>query len=503
MPRIPIYTSRRPMQRPSPVYPHPKMGTEVSEAVGAFARTVGKVADDWATAKAQDTAQRELASGMVNYKSKMSDYIAEVRDNPEYNPKWEEDFNKFEKETRGGIEFTSQRAKQTAGRNFDNYRISYKTDLANVDRQKYQKVGRIKLNTDLDLAEKKEDKAGVDSLLESANLLLSKDARDAEKIKRYTNIERRQVKRILKENPDADLSEFKLIKDEVAELRSAAKSAARAEANRLKAERQDKLKKQQAELDKNNVEELRNHTFTYDKLLAQKPILSKEQYRYFDKALATVPPEKSDPKVKAELYKRLGLGLLTRTNIMNAYGKLNDPDMKELEKRWATVLKDEWGFAIDPNKYQQATKEVDKTLSELVENDLMSKQDMEEARTNVIYKLFDISREKNLADDEILEQKEKLMLPYYKKQSQLLNDNRTWSDFLAGRKSERGEAEKEIKELELSIEKESVKEKPEEKEIIKIEGIPESAIIQISDWLRKGGKAVDEENIRLSYERFK
>ena len=95
------------------------------------------------------------------------------------------------------------------------------------------------------------------------------------------------------------------------------------------------------------------------------------------------------------------------------------------------------------------------------------------------------------------------MLPYYKKQSQLLNDNRTWSEFLAGRKSERGEAEKEIKELELSIEKESVKEKPEEKEIIKIEGIPESAIIQISDWLRKGGKAVDEENIRLSYERFK
>ncbi len=502
MARIPIYTSKAPMQGPIVVEPHPMAGTQVAEAIGGLARTVGKGVEDWANAKAQDTAQRELASSAINYKSKMSNYVIGVRDNPDYNKDWETDFNKFEKETRGGIEFTSQKAKQVAERNFDNYRIAYKTELAGIDRQKYQKAGRIQLDIDLDLAEKMRDKKQVDLLLNSANLLLSKPAIEAKRIERYHDIEILQIRDALTLDPKADLSGFKNVSNkEKSELVSVFRRNAIAEANRLKAERADKLKKQQAELDKNNVDELREHTFTYDKLLAQKPILSKEQYRYFDKALATVPPEKSDPKVRAELWKRLGLGLLTRTDIMDAYGKLNQPDKEKLERSYTNREKNEWGQIIEPNKYQQATKEVDKTLNELVEDKLMSKQDMEEARTNVIYKLFDVSREKNLADDEIIEQKEKLMLPYYKMQSQLLNDNRSWNDFITGRKTEREKAEKKVEKLEILIEKEPVKEKP--KEILKIEGIPPERVTELSDWLRESGKVVDEENIRLSYEKFK
>ena len=206
MARVPIFTSKATLKRTPMVVPQPDIA--VSEAIGGLAETTGKIAMDWNAAKEQDIAQRELASATLNYKSGMSDYVNSVRDNPDYNKDWENDFNKKEQEIRGGIEFTSQKAKQVAERNLENYRISYKNDLAGIDRQKYQAAGKIQLNTDLDLAVKMGDKGEVKRLLESANLILSGPAREAEGITREHDIDIGNIKKLLAINPKANLKEF-------------------------------------------------------------------------------------------------------------------------------------------------------------------------------------------------------------------------------------------------------------------------------------------------------
>ena len=206
MARVPIYTSKAPLKRTPMVVPQPDIA--VSEAIGGLAETTGKIAVDWNTAKSQDIAQRELTSATLNYKSKISDYVNSVENDPNYDPEWKDKFNKYEQEIRGGIEFTTQEAKTVAERNFGNYKLTAENNLAGIDRHKYISAGKIQLNTDLDLAVKMRDKGEVKRLIESANLLLSGPAREAEGITRNHDIDVGNIKKLLALDPKADLSEF-------------------------------------------------------------------------------------------------------------------------------------------------------------------------------------------------------------------------------------------------------------------------------------------------------
>ena len=506
--RIPIMTSRRSMQRPSPVYPSSAMGTEVSEAIGGLARTVGKVATDWANAKAQDTAQRELASGMVNYKSKMSDYIAEVRDNPEYNPKWEEDFNKFEKETRGGIEFTSQRAKQTAGRNFDNYRISYKTDLANVDRQKYQQAGKIQLNTDLDTAEKMRDKKQVNTLLGSANLLLSAPAIKAEKIKRYHNIEMLQIRDALTLDPNADLSGFKNVSNkEKSEIVSAIRSNARAEANRLKAERKENEKIYFEQTNDTFDEAFRKNELTMpevnNSILPTKGEGGKIWWR---KKLTTSPASESDISVVKDIRRKRAIGTLTLVDIDSKQDKLTRADYirfsSEKKKRQKEIIDGKYIPSVFEEKSYMFMDELDR----LVDNGTVTDKEAEEAKLKLPEQLYDRAMKEGFTEKQITDYSEFLIGSYLLKESQIRRDASAFKKFMSFMGSNvQGlirESRREKRVEALPTEADFPTEEIEE-EAIEIKDITPENVAHLSDWLKKNKKLVNEKNIRYLYEQLK
>ena len=513
MGRIPIYASKAPLRRTPMVRPQPDIA--VSEAIGGLAETVGKIAMDWSTKKKDTEIQSEYVSNTIILKEAQATFLKAREDDP--NP-LDDDYIKS-----GYDEYMKTNLKDlvwkhnTSQKKFEQTRqisdLGTLQKAYDINRRKFISAEKVQGEIDTQKALNLRSKALIDLNISKLKPVYSTEALDDKRIKDHHDLEVLLIGDKLRIDPNAPLKEFKkVLPEEKNKLIKSAKDSASAEAKRKKTIQQDELKKQQAQLGKDNIEKLHNNTLTWDELVAQKPILTEQQFKGYEHALMTESPEKSDPKVKAELYKRLGLGLLTSTDIMNAYGDLNIPDKKALESAYTTREKNEWGMMIEPNKYQQATKEVDVTLNELVEDGLMSKGDMEEARTNIITRLFDVSKKKNLVDDEILEQKEKLMLPYYKKQLPLLNDDRAWNDFMLGRQkeseTERGIAEIKIKELEEKVKGDVAKEKSikkeKEKETIKIEGIPENVVAQITDWLRKNGtKVIDEENIKYIYEQYK
>ena len=458
MGRIPIYASKAPLRRTPMVRPQPDIA--VSEAIGGLAETVGAITADWATKKAEVEAESEYANNTVLYKQAIGNNYKVQSEDASIDPDdLVPNYKKSMQESSGSLIWKSKEAQKQFELNKGNFDLAAEQRLNSLGRSRFIANTKAGYETSRKISIENRDKSGGLLALKATQGAFTPDQYKAEKTDLVHDIEMVQAQDALIVNINADLSEFKnVLPEEKNKLIKSAKDSASAEAKRKKTIQQDELKKQQAQLGKDNIEKLHNNTLTWDELVAQKPILTEQQFKGYEHALMTESPEKSDPKVKAELYKRLGLGLLTSTDIMNAYGDLNIPDKKALESAYTTREKNEWGMMIEPNKYQQATKEVDVTLNELVEDGLMSKGDMEEARTNIINRLFKTSKEKNLVDDEILEHKEKLMVPYYKKQLPLLNDERVWNDFMLGKQkeseTERGIAEIKIKELEEKVKKE-------------------------------------------------
>jgi len=508
--RIPIYTSRAQITGPQVV--KPKADIAVSEAVGGLARTVGKVATDWANAKAQDTAQRELASSATNYKSKMSDYVIGVRDNPDYNKEWEADFNKFEKETRGGIEFTSQKAKQVAEQNFENYRIAYKTELAGIDRQKHISAAKIQINTDLDLAVKMLSKPDVDKILASANITLSKEAIKAERITRYYNIEVGQIQKALGININADLKEFKnVLPAEKNKLIKTAKDSARAEANRLKAERkeQEEIYFEQTNDDFSN--KFRENSLTLPEVEASTLKTKGEGGKmYWRDRVTTKAADETNEKESDYIRKKFALETITELDIDKRQDKLTDADYKKFKTKYKKWEKDVIDGKHTSSIFMSSTNMFYEELDRLADNGTITMDEAKDAKLKLPEQLYDKAMSGEISEDKIPDYSEFLIGSYLQKESQIRRDASAFKKFIGFMGSNipriirESRREKRVEELPTEAEFPTKEVKKETKEeTIKIEGIPPENVTYYSDWLKKTGAIVNEKNIRYLYEQFK
>lgn len=249
MARIPIYTSRAPMRTGPVVMPPVKTGTEVSEAVGAFARTVGKVAEDWATKKAETEGQSEYVANRIEDAENQAEFFKTFQDDPNPRENVATEYENFMQGKRKDYVWNRDFAKKRFGSTSQLSDVSAIQKLNNLERHKF--IGSIRTQGNLSI--KRAIELGNKELLKEAFIPLDKAYSDAEldviKADSWHDFVYKQVERALAINPDADLSEFdiKLIKDEVAGLKTKAKKAAIAEAKRLKQIADDKLEKERDE----------------------------------------------------------------------------------------------------------------------------------------------------------------------------------------------------------------------------------------------------------------
>ena len=249
MPRIPIMTSRRPMQRPSPVMPPAGMGTEVSEAVGGLARTVGKVADDWATKRAETEAQNDLVTNRIEDEKNQAEFFKTFQDDP--NPRKGDDpnavaseYTNFMQDKRKDYVWNRDFAKNKFKQTSQLSDVSAIQKLDNLERHKFIGSIRVQGNTNI----KNAIDLGNKAKLEEAFIPLGKAYSEAEleviKDNGYHDFDYIQAGRKLALDPNADLNEFKNLRDgDEANLRK----VARKEKKRLKQIADDKLEKERDE----------------------------------------------------------------------------------------------------------------------------------------------------------------------------------------------------------------------------------------------------------------
>ena len=508
MARIPIFTSTAPMQRPRPIMPHPKMGTQVSEAIGGLAETVGAVATDWANAKAQDTAQREYASGILDLKTKLSDYSNSEKLNPDHNVNWEADFEKFSQEAKGRIEFTSQIAKKDFERNSGNYILAARTNMAAIERGKYISSGITQLEINLDKAEKLRSKSDIDFQLKTANLLLSAPAIKAEKIKRYHNIEMLQIRDALTLDPNADLSGFKNVSNkEKSEIVSAIRSNARAEANRLKAERKENEKIYFEQTNDTFDEAFRKNELTMpevnNSILPTKGEGGKIWWR---KKLTTSPASESDISVVKDIRRKRAIGTLTLVDIDSKQDKLTRADYirfsSEKKKRQKEIIDGKYIPSVFEEKSYMFMDELDR----LVDNGTVTDKEAEEAKLKLPEQLYDRAMKEGFTEKQITDYSEFLIGSYLLKESQIRRDASAFKKFMSFMGSNvQGlirESRREKRVEALPTEADFPTEEIEE-EAIEIKDIPPENVAHLSDWLKKNNKVVNEKNIRYLYEQLK
>ena len=138
MGRIPIYTSRAPMRRAPVVMPPVGTGTQVAASVGAFARTVGKVAEDWATKKAQVEAESEYANNTVLYKQAINNNIKVQSEDASIDPDdLVTNYRKSMQEVSGSLVWKSKLAQKQFQLNKGNFDLGAEQRLNVLGRQRF------------------------------------------------------------------------------------------------------------------------------------------------------------------------------------------------------------------------------------------------------------------------------------------------------------------------------------------------------------------------------
>ena len=156
MGRIPIYTSRATMRTGPLVMPHPKMGTKVAEAIGGFARTVGKVGEDWATQKAQVEAQAEYANNTLLYKQAVNNNITVQSEDASIDPDdLLPNYKKSMQEVSGSLVWKSKLAQKQFELNKGNFDLGAE--------QRLNALGRNRSITNLNVGWKTARKIAVDN----------------------------------------------------------------------------------------------------------------------------------------------------------------------------------------------------------------------------------------------------------------------------------------------------------------------------------------------------
>ena len=156
MGRIPLYTSRQPMRRAPVVMPPVGTGTQVAASVGAFARTVGKVAEDWATKKAQVEASAEYANNTLLYKQAIGNNIKVQSEDASIDPDdLVPNYKKSMQEVSGSLVWKSKLAQKQFELNKGNFDLGAE--------QRLNALGRQRFITNLDAGWKTSRKIAVDN----------------------------------------------------------------------------------------------------------------------------------------------------------------------------------------------------------------------------------------------------------------------------------------------------------------------------------------------------
>ena len=212
MGRIPIYTSRATMRTGPLVMPHPKMGTKVAEAIGGFARTVGKVGEDWATQKASVEAQAEYANNTLLYKQAVNNNITVQSEDASIDPDdLVPNYKKSMQEVSGSLVWKSKLAQKQFELNKGNFDLGAEQRLNVLGRNRFIANIKAGYETSRKAAVDNGDLKGGLLALQAIQSSFTPEQYKAEKIDLIHDVEYAQAGRALALDINADLKEFKNI----------------------------------------------------------------------------------------------------------------------------------------------------------------------------------------------------------------------------------------------------------------------------------------------------
>ncbi len=509
MGRIPIYTSRATMRTGPIVKPHPKTGTEVSEAIGAFARTVGKVGEDWATQKASVEAQAEYANNTLLYKQAVNNNITVQSEDASIDPDdLVPNYKKSMQEVSGSLVWKSKLAQKQFELNKGNFDLGAEQRLNVLGRNRFIANIKAGYETSRKAAVDNGDLKGGLLALQAIESSFTPEQYKAEKIDLIHDVEYAQAGRALALDINADLKEFKNIsKEEKVKLVNNAKSAARAEANRLKAERKENEKIYFEQTNDTFDEAFRKNELTMpevnNSILPTKGEGGKIWWR---KKLTTSPASESDISVVKDIRRKRAIGTLTLVDIDSKQDKLTRADYirfsSEKKKRQKEIIDGKYIPSVFEEKSYMFMDELDR----LVDNGTVTDKEAEEAKLKLPEQLYDRAMKEGFTEKQITDYSEFLIGSYLLKESQIRRDASAFKKFMSFMGSNvQGlirESRREKRVEALPTEADFPTEEIEE-EAIEIKDITPENVAHLSDWLKKNKKLVNEKNIRYLYEQLK
>ena len=331
MPRIPIYTSRAPITGPQVVKPHRMAGTEIAEAVGGLGRTVGAITTDWAAKKKEVETQSELANKTVLYKQGINNnYIVQAEDASIDPDDLVPNFKKSMEEVSKSFVWKNKEAQRRFELNKGNF------DLA--AEQRLNALGYKRTIVDIEAGYQISRKIAVDTGDLQSGLLAWKateairtpEQHKAEKISLIHDVEYAQAGRVLAQDINADLSEFKNItKEEKGKLIKLAET----ERKRLKQKAKDDLNEAREETEKSFTEKWFKNELTPAEVLSS-DLTGKRQQVYLKLIGADSAGAKAINDIPTEAE------FLRRANIKEGtYTKFVDDLDKAVEEKTLTTTK--------------------------------------------------------------------------------------------------------------------------------------------------------------------
>ena len=510
--RIPIYTSKAPMQGPIVVEPSAGAGTEVAEAIGGFARTVGGVATDWANKIAETEGQSDYVTAEIEDAKNQAEFFKAFQDDPNPSDNIKTEYEDWMQKKRKDYVWRRDFAKKKFTQTSQLSDVNAIQKLNNADRHKriesIKNEGNINIAGAIELGGL-EGRAKLKHAFVPLEKVYGKHELEKLKIDSRKAFSLSEATRLLKLDPNADLSgkEFDNIKDEKAGLISKAKSAARAEANRLKAERKENEAIYFEQTNDAFDEAFKKNELTSDIVdNSTLPTKGEGGKNYWRKKLITKAADETNEKASDYIRKRFALETITSIDIDSRQDQLTKPAYDKFKSQYkardSAIAKDNYIPSVFAGKADMFTEELDR----LVENGTVTRKEAEEAKLKLPEQLHDRAMKENFTERQITDYSEFLIGSYLLKESQIRRDTSAFWKFIntapykaipelvrSWRREKRVEG--------LPTESEFPTEEVEE-EAIEIEGISPEHVSHLSDWLKKNGKVVNEKNIRYLYEQL-
>lgn len=513
MARIPMYISKQPIARPQVVMPPARGGNViVAEAIGGLAKTVGGVANDWANKKAETEGQNDYVTNEIEDAKNQAEFFKTFQDDPNPRKDVGAEYKNYMQDKRKDYVWNRDFAKKKFTQTSQLSDVNAIQKLNNADRHKFidsiKTQGNINIASAIELGGLK-GKTALEHSFVPLEKVYGEHELEELKIESRKAFSLSEASRALALDPNADLSgkEFDNIKDEKAGLISSAKSAARAEANRLKAERKENEAIYFEQTNDAFDEAFKKNELTSDIVdNSTLPTKGEGGKNYWRKKLITKAADETNEKASDYIRKRFALETITSIDIDSRQDQLTKPAYDKFKSQYKArdlaIAKDNYIPSVFAGKADMFTEELDR----LAENGTITVKEAEEAKLKLPEQLHDRAMKENFTERQITDYSEFLIGSYLLKESQIRRDTSAFWKFIntapykaipelvrSWRREKRVEG--------LPTESEFPTEEVEE-EAIEIEGISPENISHLSDWLKKNGKVVNEKNIRYLYEQL-